>query len=348
MKQFGFGMIALILWVVLICMPAQTRALSTSAQAGESAAAFYRGKTVEFVVPHTPGGTYDILARLLTPYLAKHLGATVIVRNEAGAGGKVAMNRLAKETSGLSLITSATRTTAIAQVFGDKGVRYDLSKFNWLGRISQQQSLIVVGKKSGYKSIPDIQHAKEVKFAAPTITDGKAIRPLVMGHILGINVKAVIGYPGSADAILALLKGEVDGLAVTPQEVLSHIDSQDMFPLLVMAQERIKRLPNIPTIYEVKKLSAQEKKIADICISLDAIGRPVYTTPGVPRERVSLLESVLKKILEDPEVVKKTETIGESIDYASGEETAKFINMMLSISGDEKKMFGKLLGVQGY
>jgi tripartite-type tricarboxylate transporter receptor subunit TctC len=343
MKRLSFGLIAFILVVGYLYVPAQTPAAY-----GEDAAAFYRGKVVVLVVPYNPGGGYDTWARMLSPPLAKHLGSRVIVKNEPGAGGKVALNRLRRENNGLSIIMFAPKAALTAQIFGQKGAKFDLRRFNWLGRVTQDEYPVVVNKQSGYKSIADLQRAKKVTFAADTPTSGKAIRPVVMGHILGINVKLVAGYRGSAAEILALQRGEVDGLSTTALTLMPYIESNDVVPLLVMALERIKLLPNIPTIYDVKKLSAQEKKIADIAIAFDAVGRPVATTPGVPKERVSFLESALKKALEDPELREKVEKRGEIVAHLSGKEMAKVISTMLEMSDEDKAIFGKLLRVKGY
>lgn len=343
MKRSCFWIIVFILVAVYLYAPSQTHPAY-----GEDAAAFYRGKAVVLVVPYNPGGGYDTWARMLSPYLAKHLGSKVIVRNEPGAGGKVALNRLQKVNNGLSMIIFAPKAALTAQIFGQKGTKFDLKQFNWLGRVTQDEYPVVVSKKSGYKSIADLQRAKEVKFAADTPTSGKAIRPLVMAHILGLNMKIVTGYKGSAAEILALRRGEVDGLSTTALTFKPYIESGDVIPVLVMARERIKLLPNIPTIYDVKKLSAKEKRVADIAIAFDAVGRPVATTPGVPKDRVAFLESALKKALEEPGLQKKVEKRGEIVAHASGKEMAKAIGTMLDISGEDKALFGKLLRVKGY
>lgn len=343
MKRFSFRLIVFTLVVGYLYAPAQTNPAY-----GEDAAAFYRGKAVLLVVPYNPGGGYDTWARMLSPYLAKQLGAKVIVKNEPGAGGKVALNRLAKVNNGLSIIIFSPKAAITAQIFGLRGTKFDLRQFNWLGRVTRDEYPVVVGKKSGFKSIADLQRAKEVKFASDTPTSGKAIRPIVMGHILGINVKLVAGYKGSAAELLALQRGEVDGLSTTALTFKPYIESGDVIPVLVMARERIKLLPDIPTIYEVKKLTAKEKRIADIAIAFDAVGRPVATTPNVPKERVAFLESALKKALEDPELRKKIEKRGEIVDHASGKELAKVIRTMLEMSDEDKAMFGKLLRVKGY
>ncbi len=348
MKSLTLRLIVIFVIVELFFLSTNSLAATAVPQARmQAGAAFYKGKTVEFVVPYNAGGGYDTLARLLAPFLAKNLGAKIIVVNEPGAGAKVALNRLAKESNGLSVVTCSTREAAIAQVYGDKGARFDLSKFNWLGTISRERYAVIVGKKSGYRTIADLQQSKEVKFGSDTRTSGKGIRPLVTGYLFGINVKLVAGYKGTADEMLAVLRGETDGLSTDLTSLLPYIKSNDAIPLLIVGRERYKLLPDTPTIYEVKKLSDREKRVADITLAFDA-GQTMATTPGVPRERVAFLEAAVKKTLEDPDVRKRGEKLGRTIAYASPKETAESIGAMLSISGEEKTMFGRLLGIQGY
>lgn len=92
------------------------------------------GKVVEFVMPYGPGGGYDTWARLVTPFLAKHTGATVIVENEAGAGGKVAVNRLQKEHNGLSLVSFSVQSLILDQIYQMPGcVMISPSLSGWVG-----------------------------------------------------------------------------------------------------------------------------------------------------------------------------------------------------------------------
>lgn len=314
----------------------------------KKAAAFYKGKTVQYVVPYGPGGGYDTWARIVNPYLAKYLGARVIVRNEPGAGGKVAVNRLQKKRDGLSMVSVSVQSLILDQVYQSKGVRYDLSQFNWLGRMEKTTYPVCVGAKSRFKSIKDLQSAKEVKYSTDSKSSTMGMRGAVAGFALGINMRIVAGYRGTAAAILAVQKGEVDAMSAPTTTVFSYIKSGDLIPLFVMDHKRFKDFPNIPTVYEVKKLSAKEKEIVDIMASFDSVGRTVATTPGVPMERVLFLESALKKALEEPEVKAKAKKLGGAVAYSSGKEVARAINRLSGLSGEEKAFFGKLLGMKGY
>ncbi len=161
-------------------------------------------------------------------------------------------------------------------------------------------------------------------------------------------MKVVAGYSGSADELLAVQRGECDGTSTTYLTLRPYIESGDLIPLTIFEHERIKGLPDVPTIYEVQALSPEQKRIVGIAIAFDAPGRPAATTPGVPKERVAFLEAALKKALEEPELMQRAVQLGEAVDYASGKETAELINTLLTMNEEDKALFGKLLGVVGY
>ena len=105
----------------------------SSASAQDSEKAFYAGKTVRMIVGSGVGGGYDIFSRLIAPYLAKVLGTTVIVENQPGAGGLVALNKLyVAPPDGLQISLTNGTGAAFAQLTGDPAARFDLTKFTYL------------------------------------------------------------------------------------------------------------------------------------------------------------------------------------------------------------------------
>lgn len=347
MKRFVFWLSVFALVGVYVGVSAQTLA-SPTPQSEEKAAAFYKGKALEFIVPYSPGGGYDTWARIVSSALAKHTGTKVIVRNMPGAGGKVAANRLQKESDGLSIFTSNVPGQALPQVYKMQGVHYDLTQFNWIGRLTKLRYPVCVGAKSGYKTLQDVQRAKEVKFALMHMASMMGMRAAVSGQLLGINFKMVTGYRGSATMVLAVQRGEVDAMSAPLTSVLPYIKSGVLIPLFVTGYTRLKQLPDVPTIFELKKFSAKEKRLADILNAYDTTGRPVATTPGVPKERVVFLEAALKKALMEPEVKEMAKKLGSFIDYASGREMTEAVNQMIGVSEDIKALLGKLLKIKGY
>jgi len=109
---------------------------------GQSAAEFYKGKTVRIVVGFGVGGGFDLYARMLAPHLGKALQATVIVENQPGAGSMLAVNRLYRAPpDGLLVMMAHGGANTLQQLLGLQGVAYDLTKVGHLGVINASVSL---------------------------------------------------------------------------------------------------------------------------------------------------------------------------------------------------------------
>src|SRR5262249_6415351 len=122
--------------VVLLSLLASSILPVSLARAQEAEKAFYAGKTVRMIVGSGTGGGYDVFSRMIAPYLAKVLGATVIVENQPGAGGLVALNRLyVAPPDGLQISLANGTSAAFAQLTDQQGVRYELPKFTYLATV---------------------------------------------------------------------------------------------------------------------------------------------------------------------------------------------------------------------
>src|SRR5476649_758616 len=136
-------------------------ALTSPAQAQDTEKAFYAGKTVRMIVGSGVGGGYDVFSRLIAPYLAKTLGATVIVENVPGAGGLVALNKLyVAPPDGLQISLVQGTMAAVAQLTGDQAARFDLAKFTYLATVGAPPGLWLVGPDS---PIREVQQAIDAK-----------------------------------------------------------------------------------------------------------------------------------------------------------------------------------------
>ena len=138
---------------------------SSSAQEG---AAFFDGKTVNYIVATDPGGGYDINGRLVAEYMQKYLpGSTFVVQNMPGAGHLIGTNYIyASEPDGLTMGTFNTGLI-YGQLAGDPGAKFDFTKMSWIGKMSSDARVIVVSTDSGIESFEQLAASKEpVKFAA--------------------------------------------------------------------------------------------------------------------------------------------------------------------------------------
>ncbi|MDZ4247122.1 MAG: tripartite tricarboxylate transporter substrate-binding protein, partial [Dehalococcoidia bacterium] len=323
--------------------PVQPTAQPAPTQAINTAAAFYKGKTIEYTVGHSPGGGQDSWARMLTPLWGKQLGANMVVRNISGASGKVLFTQIRNRNDGLTVWQVITRSPVLEQAFDPSSVRYDLSKFNYIGVITVQPQILVVGKGSGITKAEDIANMGRVKFALDTPNSGKAMRIRCLSLVLGKEIELITGYAGTSNELLAAVRGEVDGAPPPAAAAMALIESGDIIPIVALEKKRIPSLPDLPTIYEIGNQSPENVAIINLALSTEN-GRPVGTTPGVPKDRLDFLKKTFKEALQEPELIKMAEKFGEPINYTSGEELEKFVKDLLLMSEDKKAALKSLLG----
>ncbi len=142
--------------------------LWSGAASAQEGAAFFDGKTVNYIVATDPGGGYDTNGRLVAEFMQKHLpGSTFVVQNMPGAGHLVGTNYIyASEPDGLTIGTFNTGLI-YSQLAGKDGIKFDLAKMSWIGKVASDPRVIVMSKQSGIESYEQLKNLKEpIKFAA--------------------------------------------------------------------------------------------------------------------------------------------------------------------------------------
>lgn len=310
--------------------------------AADSAADFYKKATITFIVPNRAGGGYDTYARLLGPYLEKYTGATVVILNKAGGGGLVGMNMVYRAEPDGKTIGIANMTGSIpAQLASAEGIDFDLVKYNWLARISDEPQVFVVGAKSKYKGWDDILKSKQmVKVCSTGTTGATYLSLLVLKMVFDMqNFDIITGFKGTSDADLSVIRGEVDGTASSVGSKIAKIQDGDFKPLLLISDEKLKELPNVPLIYDFS-LSKDGKAIADAYVSMMVVARSLMTSPGVPADRVAFLREAFKKVLTDPDLVEKAGKMQREIVFMAGEQVQKLVEKSIK---DAPEVFVKEL-----
>ena len=174
---------------------------------------FFNGKTVNYIVATDPGGGYDTNGRLVAEFMQKHLpGSTFVVQNMPGAGHLIGTNYIyASEPDGLTIGTFNTGLI-YGQLAGDPGIKFDLAKMSWIGKVSSDPRVIVVSKESGIDSFEQLKNLKEpIKFAAAGVGSASTIETTMLVKSLGLPIQIITGYNGNDDQ-LAMRRGEVQGI----------------------------------------------------------------------------------------------------------------------------------------
>ncbi|MDB5545728.1 MAG: efflux transporter protein [Hyphomicrobiales bacterium] len=309
-------------WVALatsfICGAAQ-------ADSGED---FYRTKpNMRMIVSSTPGGGYDMMARLAARYFSKYLPGepAIVVQNMPGGGGITATNYLynvaPKDGTTLGHIDRGMATTAL--LYGaNTQAQFKAVELNWLGSISREVGVGLVSKGSPARSLDDMRKREIVVGTNGPETDS-AMYARLSNQLLGTKFKIVFGYPGQTEYYLALTRREVDGIFMTgwsgPNRLaaMKDIESGALDFFVQMASTRHPDAPNTPTMRELVT-DEKDLQVVDILLSRLDLGRPFVAPPGTPPERVALLRKAFDLSAADPEMRADSEKIGIRVDAISG------------------------------
>lgn len=299
--------------------------------AGTSSAAaddFYKGETLQIYVGFGAGGSYDGYSRLVATRLGHFIPGQpqIVVTNMPGAGGLKAANYLYKVApqngTALGVVAEAT---ALEQVLGSKGIKFDAAKFNWIGRMTSTQNLWFSWHTSPAKTFDDVR--KRETIIASSGRGVTAYMPRALNRLAGAKFKIVTGYRGSRDVSLAMERGEVEvgyGLWSWVKATKKDWVSKKMIRPLFLSGGRIPDLPNVQSISELG-LSKESQEILRHLGSTTAVGRSMLTTPNVPADRVRTLRTAFMATLKDPGFLATAAKRKMELAPLSGEELQKIV-----------------------
>jgi tripartite-type tricarboxylate transporter receptor subunit TctC len=306
-------------WQTAACIAASmTLFAPLSPATAQSAADFYKGKTVKIVVGFGVGGGYDTYARMLAPYLRDVLQATVIVENQPGAGGMSALNRLYQaQPDGLQLMLVSGIAATMAQLVEQQGVAYDLSKVGHLGIVSASPWLWVGQPNNPAMTSPSdaMKPGVVLNWGAAGLIDGTADGGAITCTVLKLNCKVVLGYKGTADIALAIERREMDAMYVSDTSANLYVRSGQNRAIATMARNKSQFFPETPTIFELVKLTPEQEWWFDFRSTLDALGRVLVTPPGVPADRLAFLQDAVGKLVRNPKLLAEAEKSQRYIIY---------------------------------
>jgi tripartite-type tricarboxylate transporter receptor subunit TctC len=270
-------------------------------------APYFRGKTITVLYGGGESGGYVTYARLL----ALHYGRLIpghprmIVKGAPGAGTLVAANQLYEATQpDGTQIGTVGGGTATAELFKTPNIRFDPRKFVWLGSLTSDVSLGISWHTSPVKTVEDAR-AREMIVGGGGPTSGNVLFPVVMNRVLGTKFKIITGYKSSAEVMLAVERGELDGVMSWNYSSVraSHMDLIRDHKMNVMVQFALKKhreLPDVPLITDFAK-SDDERAILDLVFSRQEMGRPFMAPPNTPPAVAKVLRDSFAAMIKDPD-----------------------------------------------
>lgn len=284
-----------------------------SAQAADPAVeAFYKGRNLELYVGTTPGGGYDLYARIVAKYIGKHVpgNPNVVVKNMPGAGQLTMSNWLYKAAPrDGSVIAMAPQAAAIEQALKSDGIQYDAAQFRYIGRVAPVVEVTYTWGTSPTKTLEDARN-RETIMGASGPTSPTYYYLLALNELAGTKFKIVNGYPGGGETNLAMQRGEVEGNSKSWASM--KVDNADWLRekkvniLLQYALQRAPDLPDVPLMMELGRTEEARTALKVFAMG-NAMGRSIFTAPGLPPERLAALRAAFDATMRDPELLAFTQ-----------------------------------------
>ncbi|MDH3240417.1 MAG: tripartite tricarboxylate transporter substrate binding protein, partial [Alphaproteobacteria bacterium] len=309
-------------------------------QAGLQAAEadFFKGKTATYIVATGAGGGFDFYGRLVAQFMQKNLpGSTFIVRNMPGAGHIIGLNYIYNsKPDGLTLGTFNT-AMFLNQILEKKGVRYDMSKMNYLGKLASSYQILMISDKQPYRSMADLKKSGEVlKMATGGPGSGRWMFSKIAEEAYGIKFQLIPGYDGP-DATLAIMRGEIDIMTGSIESNAQTVQQGRGHFLAIFAPKREKDYPNLPTVRE-EVSDPDARALARIVEAIGGAWRITGLPPGLPAGRLAVMRAAYKKGVQDPAFDKAVKNANRDIDPAFGADVDKVIRDAMDVSPKIKNL----------
>jgi tripartite-type tricarboxylate transporter receptor subunit TctC len=295
---------------------------------------FYSGRSVSIIVPFTPGGYFDIGARLIARHLGKHIAGkpNVIVQNQPG--GIALANRFGAGANNDGLVLGViARTVPQLALIGDPNIKSDPRDLTWIGSLTgyaNDSFLLFLNATHPAKSALDL---RKPGVSANVGTTGAGSTQLLMAvlarDVLKLNLNVVRGFPGANDISLAQARNEVDAQLLSLSGLKSGIGdfwAKGRVRALVQfgRRTRIGELPDVPTARELA-MSNDDRALIAFAEMPFFMALPLAGPARMPKDRAAELASAFMSLDGDPEFMKDAAKTNYPVDLVDGESIVKLI-----------------------
>lgn len=282
-------------------------AMMAGPAAAQDVSEFYKDKRIDLVISSTVGGGNDISARLLARVLPNHIPGRpqVIPRNMPGAGGVTAANHLynlaPRDGTAIAMIQNSA---VFDPLFGSNAAKFDVQRINWLGSPSKDVGVLIVWHTVPVDNIADAKKRGLVLGVSGGLNATPAFYSRVLAHVFDIPVKMVAGYPGQAEAFLALERGENEGYPSvfwSSMKIVKPdwIARKQVKMLVHFGAAPHPELAHVPFADTLLKDQPEARALMSVASAPLAVGRPVMAPPEVPPARIAALRAAFSATFRD-------------------------------------------------
>jgi tripartite-type tricarboxylate transporter receptor subunit TctC len=301
------------------------------------AAPYQSRDRISIIVGFEAGGGYDMYGRFVARFLPKYLPGqpSVVVQNMPGASSLLAANHIyniaPKDGTTIGIVG---QDIALMQLLERPGIMFDVDRFYWLGRLSDEDEVLSVRAAARIGSIEDLK-SKEIPVAVGGALSGSSLYPIFLNDRLGTKIRSVRGYSVGQQA-LALERGEIDGsfgltYSYFKTQHPSWLTNGTVKMLIQIGQQRHESMPDVPTLAELAKTD-EDRGILSAISGGDILGRAFIAPPGTDEDRLKELRQAFDAMAKDPEVIKAAQEEKLDLDYMDGAATQALVHQYQELS----------------
>ena len=319
-----------------------------SALSQQSVEDFYRGKKIDLIIGYSSGGTYDLYARLVARHLGHYIPGNplIVPRNMPGAGSRAA----ATWVFGIAprdgtVLAAVDQSLSLQQAAGDKRIQFDTTKFVYIGNPASENNTTAAWAASGIKTIEDAKRREVTVGATGGSTSSQY--PKAMNALLGTKFRIILGYPGGNDINIALERGEVEVRGSNSwqswKKIRAHWLAEQKINILVqIGLKKAADLPDVPLLMDLAA-NDEDRALLRWLSASTYIGRPIFTTPDAPPERVKALRAAFDAMVRDSAFLEQAKKENFDIDPVSGEDLQKLIAEIVAMPPAQGERLKKIL-----
>ena len=300
-------------------------ALSVEAQTEQVS---FAGKQIRLLIGYSPTGYgYDTYGRLLARHLGKYLpgNPAIVPQNRPGAGSLNLANYLynAAPRDGTE-IAMVGRGVAMEPLLGGSAsqAKFDSTRFSWLGSMNNEVSGFFVRAGAPATTLKEIFAGTPLQVGSTGVGGDQHAFTAALNSLFGTRLKPIAGYPGTQEIMLAIERGELDGIVGYSWGVARSGNRDDLQTgrlkiVLQLALEKHKDLPDVPLVTDFVTRS-DDRQVLEMIFSRQAMGRPLVAPPGLDPRVVEAFREALEKAMHDPALIAEGAKMDLELNYVSG------------------------------
>ncbi len=267
---------------------------------------------ITFVIPYNPGGGFDTIVRSFAPALEEAMGTTVVPENIPGASGTrggQAVHRAAPDgyTIGIYNIPGLTVSEAT-----DRDIGFKLGEVSWIANLASEEYAIAVKADSPIQSMEDLCNlGRPAKLSDTGLDSTSSITSVISFNIMNCPLTNVTGYGGSNDAMIAVMRGEVDATLKPIASLGKYTDGGSGDLRLIVTYTDTEAVPGVPTVADIGYPQ----------LAKFTINRVVGGPPGIPEDVLAKLEAGFKAAIESSAVQEWANSTGVQLDFMGPADT---------------------------